>query len=75
MDAETRDNHTLGESLVRRVMQMVAILHARGLASLYLHCGMNGSGSCWRYSIGAMDGGAWPRQLRDPLQVFNRPRR
>lgn len=69
MNAGTSDN--LGESLVRRVMQMVAILHARGLESLYLHGGMNGSGSCWRYAIGAMDDGAWPRRLRDPLQVFN----
>lgn len=71
MNAETSDNCNFGESLVRRVMHMVAILHARGLESLYLHCGMNGSGSCWRYAIGAMDGGAWPRRLRDPLQVFN----
>lgn len=71
MNDEARDSRILGDSLVRRVMRMVAILHARGLESLYLHSGMNGSGSCWRYSIGAMDSGAWPRRLRDPMQVFN----
>jgi hypothetical protein len=71
MNEEARDNQILGESLVRRVMRMVAVLHARGLESLYLHCGMNGSGRCWRYSIGAMNDGNWPRRWRDPLQVFN----
>jgi hypothetical protein len=41
-----------------------------GLESLYLHCGMSGTGG-WRYSIGAMENGRWPRALRDPLQVFD----
>ena len=50
---------------------MVAVLHSRGIASLYLCSGMSGSGAGWRYSIGAMDAGHWPRPLRDPLQVFN----
>lgn len=61
----------LGEHLVRRVMTMVAMLHARGLESIYLYSGMSGSGANWRYSIGAMEAGCWPRTPRDPLQVFN----
>ena len=60
-----------GHRMARRLMRMVAVLHQRGFESLYLYCGMNGSGSCWRYSIGAMNDGCWPRFWRDPLQVFN----
>lgn len=65
------DERWRGHRLARRLMRMVAVLHERGLESFYLHCGMNGSGSCWRYSIGAMQDGGWPRRWRDPLQVFN----
>lgn len=65
------DDPMRGHRMARRLMQMVALLHERGYESLYLYCGMNGSGSSWRYSIGAMDEGRWPRQWRDPLQVYN----
>lgn len=65
------DERWSGHRLARRLMCMVAELHARGFQSLYLYCGMNGSGSSWRYSIGAMDAGRWPRFRRHPLQVFN----
>lgn len=71
MNRETNEEARLGEYLVRRVMTMVAVLHSRGIESLYLCSGMSGSGAGWRYSIGAMDAGHWPRPLRDPLQVFN----
>lgn len=60
----------LGNSLVRRVMTMVAVLHSRGLESLYLHSAMSGTGG-WRYRIGAMEAQQWPRRDRDPLQIFN----
>lgn len=63
----------LGENLVRRVMAMVAVLHVRGLESLYLYSAMSGTGS-WRYRIGAMDAQQWPRPVRDPLQVFDSTR-
>lgn len=42
MNTPTSDNGELGVALVRRVMRMVAILHARGQESRFLHCGMNG---------------------------------
>lgn len=57
--------------MARRVMRTVALLHARGCESMYLHCGMNGAGSNWRYAIGAMDAGRWPRRWPDPLQICN----
>jgi hypothetical protein len=60
----------LGESLVRRVMTMIAVLHARGMESLYLYSAMSGTGG-WRYRIGSMEAQQWPRPLRDSLQVFN----
>ena len=69
--SEEHDDPMRGHRMARRLMRMVALLHQRGLESLYLHCGMNGSGSNWRYSIGAMDDARWPRRLRDPLQVYN----
>ena len=34
-----------GHRMARRVMRMVALLQERGFESLYLYCGMNGSGS------------------------------
>ena len=71
MTQDTARDPMCGHRLARRLMRMVAVLHERGFESLYLHCGMNGSGSCWRYSIGAMADGGWPRRWRDPLQVVN----
>lgn len=67
---EPSDTMELGPNLMRRVMAMVAALHARALESLYLYSSFSGTGS-WRYRIGAMDAGQWPRRDRDPLQVFN----
>jgi hypothetical protein len=49
-----------GVKLVRRILEMVAILHERGYQSLYIHPGMAGHGGSWRYRIGVMESGAWP---------------
>lgn len=68
---DVNDERLRGHRLARPLMRMVAVLHERGVQSLYLYGGMNGSGRCWRYSIGAMDEGCWPRRWRDPLQVYN----
>ena len=68
---DTEQDPMSGHRMARRLMRMVGALHDRGFESLYLYCGMNGSGGNWRYAIGAMDHARWPRRLRDPLQVFN----
>ncbi len=68
---DTEQDPMSGHRMARRLMRMVGALHDRGFECLYLYCGMNGSGSNWRYAIGAMDHARWPRRLRDPLQVFN----
>ncbi len=60
-----------GHRMARRLIRMVGLLHDRGYESLYLYCGMSGSGSNWRYAIGAMDEARWPRRSRGSLQIFN----
>lgn len=68
---DTEQDPMSGHRIARRLIRMVGALHDQGFESLYLYCGMNGSGSNWRYSIGAMDHARWPRLRGDPLHVFN----
>ena len=79
---DTEQDPISGHRMARRLIRMVGALHERGFESLYLYCGMNGSGSAWRYSIGALDtGGLVAKPLRviapqsdRPRMYFHRPR-
>ncbi len=48
-------------SLPIRIMQMLRELHVRGYASLYLYSGLSPSGGHWRYAIGVIVDGEWPK--------------
>lgn len=49
-----------GLKLVRRILEMVGILHRRGYESLYIYPHMAGHGGSWRFHLGVMEDGAWP---------------
>ncbi|RJS93242.1 hypothetical protein [Salinisphaera sp. Q1T1-3] len=59
--ARTESGAVAQAVLPARISRMVARLHTRGYAALYLHAGMSPAGTCWRYEIGVLGAnGAWP---------------
>jgi hypothetical protein len=53
---------TPGEQLGRAIIEMIGEFHADGFESLYLDPVVSPSGSWWRFEIGAMHDGQWPRR-------------
>ncbi|MFV8782171.1 hypothetical protein ACNKU7_07085 [Microbulbifer sp. SA54] len=50
------------DSLPKRILGMVKVLHEYGYKNIYIYPGMSPSGMNWRFSIGRMKAGIWPQQ-------------
>lgn len=50
-----------GIRVVRKIMEMVGVLHGAGYEGLYLDSCMSPSGCHWRYEIGIARDGRWPQ--------------
>lgn len=54
-------SHHIQPNLPVRITRMIGVLHGRGYQSIYLYSGLSPSGGHWRYAIGPIIDGRWPK--------------